>query len=224
MTHRLIPFAALLCSAVASQAAEFAEVVSATPVTVSVSVPRRVCRDEQQVVQPAPSGAGAVIGAIAGGVLGHQIGGGFGQAAATGLGAVAGSVIGNQVEANNTPPAEVPVRRCQTVNRVESRVVGYDVLYDYAGQRYSTRMARDPGARMAIDVRPAEAGTDTLPVPSEAVADASTWQAVPEAPAAVYYSPVPVLVAPPPMVYVSPFIGFGLGYYGGYYGGHRRWR
>ena len=238
MTHRSIPLAALLASlcAVSAQAAEYADVVSATPVSATVSVPRRVCRDEQQVLQPAPSGAGAVIGAIAGGVLGHQIGGGFGQALATGLGAVAGSAIGNQVEANNTPSAEVPVRRCQTVNRVESRVVGYDVMYDYAGQRYSTRMARDPGKRMAIDVRPAESGRDNLPVPladggANPVADASAWQEVPAAPQAVYYTQAPGYVVAPPAVYLSPFIGFGLGYYGGYYGGfyggyrgHGRWR
>jgi len=233
MTHRLIPLAALLASlcTAGAQAAEYADVVSATPVTTTVSAPRRVCRDEQQVVQFAPSGAGAVIGAIAGGVLGHQIGGGFGQAVATGLGAVAGSAIGNQVEANNTPAAELPVRRCQTVNRVESRVVGYDVMYDYAGQRYSTRMARDPGKRMAIDVRPADSGSDSLPVPvadggTNPAADASAWQEVPAAPQTVYYTPAPGYVVAPPTVVLSPFIGFGLGYYGGYYGGYRghgRW-
>lgn len=131
MKHRLVPLGALLAttlSPLCAQAAEFADVVSATPVTVSMPVARRVCRDEAQLVQTAPSGAGAVIGAIAGGVLGHQIGAGFGRAAATGLGVVAGSVIGDQVEANNAPLAEVPVRRCQTVNRIESRVVGYDVI------------------------------------------------------------------------------------------------
>ena len=233
MNPRLIPIAGLLATALGTagaQAAEYADVLSATPVTTTVSVPRRVCRDEQQVMQPAPSGVGAVIGAIAGGVLGHQIGGGFGQAAATGLGAVAGSVIGNQVEANNAPATEVPVRRCQTVNRVESRVVGYDVMYDYAGQRYSTRMARDPGKRMAIDVRPAESGADSLPVPTDSgaspAADASAWQAVPAAPQTVYYTQAPAYVVAPPTVYLSPFVGFGLGYYGGFYGGYRghgRW-
>ena len=234
MNPRLIPLAGLLATALGAtgaRAADYADVISATPVTTTVSVPRRVCRDEQQVVQPAPSGVGAVIGAIAGGVLGHQIGGGFGQAAATGLGAGAGSVIGNQVEANNAPATVVPVRRCQTVNRVESRVVGYDVMYDYAGQRYSTRMARDPGKRMAVDVRPAESGSDRLPVPvadggANAVADASAWQEVPATPQTVYYTQAPGYLVAPPAVYLSPYIGFGLGYYGGYYGGYRghgRW-
>ena len=238
-------------SPLAARATEYADVVSATPVMVAVATPRQVCRNEAQVVQPGPSGAGAVIGAIAGAVLGHNVGAGFGRAAATGLGVVAGAAIGDQIEANNTPAAEVAVRRCQSVSRIESRVVGYDVMYDHGGQRYSTRMARDPGARMAIEVRPADAGGEMLPVPVEARTDGEArWsqaapvpaagQALPASPQAVYDAVEPVYLAPPPAIYLSPFIGFGLGYiggyysggyYGGYYGGHRgghrgpgRWR
>ena len=230
---------ALLGSALlplAVRATEYAEVVSATPVTVAVATPRQVCRNEAQIVQPGPSGAGAVIGAIAGAVLGHNVGAGFGRAAATGLGLVAGAAIGDQIEAGNMPATEVAVRRCQSESRVESRVVGFDVMYDFGGQRYSTRMARDPGARMAVEVRSAEAGNDRLPVPLAARTDAEAqWsqaapvpapQADPQAvyPQAADYSE-PYYVAVPPALVLSPFIGFGLGYvggyYGGYYGGHR---
>ena len=210
--------AALLGGPLAAQAAELATVVSSTPVTASVPVARQACSDSQQLVQQRPSGAGAVIGAIAGGVIGHNLGNGFGRAAATGLGVVAGSIVGDQVEAANTPVAEVPVRRCQTVTSYESRIVGYDVMYEYAGQRYSTRMARDPGQQLAVNVQPAEgsgmpapldAGREGTPVPSNV------------APQPVYYTPLqPVYYAPPP-VYVTPVIGFGFGYYGGYRG---RWR
>ena len=139
----------------AAQAAELATVLSSTPVTAQVPVSRQQCVQGEQYVQQAPSGVGAVIGAIAGGVLGNSVGGGFGRAAATGLGVVAGSVVGNQVEANGNPVSAVPVQRCQTVTSYENRVVGYDVTYDYAGQHYSTRMARDPGRQFAVDVRPA---------------------------------------------------------------------
>lgn len=44
------------------------------------------------------SGAGAVIGAIAGGVIGHQFGGGRGKDVATAGGAVLGGVAGHEVE------------------------------------------------------------------------------------------------------------------------------
>jgi len=213
-------------------AADYASVVSSTPVTASVSVRRQVCNDTQQYVQQAPSGAGAVIGAIAGGVLGNSIGGGFGRAAATGIGAVAGSVIGNQVEANTNPVTEVPVRRCQTVMSYENRVVGYDVMYDYAGQRYSTRMARDPGQRFAVTVQPADGSGAGLPapaagapVPQAAYDDAGAapmYVAGPQA-APVYYPPYPYYYAPAPYFYGGPAISFGIGYYGGWRGG-RHWR
>jgi outer membrane lipoprotein SlyB len=45
-----------------------------------------------------PSGAGALIGAIAGGVIGHQIGGGTGNTVATIAGAIGGGLVGNEVE------------------------------------------------------------------------------------------------------------------------------
>ncbi|MEO8836959.1 MAG: glycine zipper 2TM domain-containing protein, partial [Caldimonas sp.] len=105
--------AALLGAAASAGAAEYATVVSATPVTGSVAVPRQECAQGEQIVQRAPSGAGALIGAIAGGVIGNQFGHGLGRAAATGLGVVGGSAIGNNVEANANQPAAVPVTRCR---------------------------------------------------------------------------------------------------------------
>jgi uncharacterized protein YcfJ len=206
--------AAALCP-LASQAAEYAAVVSATPVTTSVAVPQRVCSEEQQLISARPSGAGAVIGAIAGGVLGHQIGSGFGRAAATGIGAVAGAAIGNGVElnaANAYPPTAVPVQRCRTVSGYENRTVGYDVVYEYAGRRYTTRMAHDPGPQIEIDVRPAGPVADVGP-PAAQYLDSPPPRGA--------YAPLPV-VAAPPVVYVGPAVG----YYGGYYYGaprYHRW-
>ena len=101
-----------------------------------------------------------------GGVIGHNLGDGFGRAAATGLGAVVGSVIGDRTEAVNTPTVEVPVRTCQTSTRYENRVVGYDVLYEYNGQRYSTRLTQDPGARVALNVSVTPVGQPVLETPT----------------------------------------------------------
>ena len=44
------------------------------------------------------SGVGAVGGAVAGGLLGHQMGGGSGKTAMTAIGAVGGGIAGNEVE------------------------------------------------------------------------------------------------------------------------------
>jgi outer membrane lipoprotein SlyB len=46
------------------------------------------------------SGVGVVGGAVVGGVVGHQFGGGGGKTAMTALGAVGGAVAGNEVEKN----------------------------------------------------------------------------------------------------------------------------
>ncbi len=239
--------AALLGATASAGAAEYANVVSATPVTGSVSAPRRDCVQGEQVVQAQPSGAGAVIGAIAGGVLGNQFGHGFGRAAATGLGAVAGSAIGNNVEANANPPTTVPLRRCRTVNGYENRVLGYDVVYEYNGQRYSTRLPSDPGPRLAIDIRPANGA------PLDRVGPPQSYGAVPPAyaqaapsyneVAPAYYDDAPAYYSPAPVYYSSPYpasyyvapaaIGIGLGYWVGRtwhrgyrsgWQGHRGWR
>ena len=250
-----LPTSALAAASVAAvfglaanaSAAEYARVVSSTPVSSSVAVPRQECAEYQQVVQQQPSGAGALIGAIAGGVLGNQIGHGFGRAAATGVGVVAGSAIGNNVEANANPATTVPVQRCRTVSSYQNRVVGYDVVYEYSGQRYSTRLPSDPGARLAIDIRPAaNAPLDRVGAPQTyaaappAYADAPTYSApapayVESAPA--YYAPAPVYYGGPSYYtpnYVAPVIGLGIGYWigstwhrgyrGGYHGGYRGWR
>lgn len=215
---------ALLGAAAASPAfaAAYADVVSSTPVVAQVPVARQQCVQGEQYVQQAPSGIGAVIGAVAGGVIGNAVGGGFGRAAATGLGVVAGSVVGNQVEADGYPVSAVPVTRCRTVTATESRTIGYDVVYDYAGQRYTTRMARDPGTRVAVDVRPSAAPLPAAgPVPAPVVGP-------PGGPA--YYDPLPPPVvtapygyyAPAPVIYGAPAVSVGIGYYGGWHGRH--WR
>lgn len=58
-----------------------------------------VIRTEEQ---RRPSGAGAVLGGIAGAVVGNQIGGGTGRAVATIAGAAGGAAIGNRVEGRRT--------------------------------------------------------------------------------------------------------------------------
>lgn len=137
---------AALGAAASANAAEYANVLSATPVLAAVDAQRVAC--DERYVQPRTSGGGALIGALIGGVVGNQIGHGFGRAAATGIGAVAGAAIGNHAETGGYPG-----RDCRTVGGYQNRVVGYDVVYEYRGQRYTTRTARDPGARLAIDGR-----------------------------------------------------------------------
>ena len=162
-----------------------------------------------------------------------------------GVGVVAGSAIGNNVEANAAAPQSVPVQRCRTVNAYESRVVGYDVVYEYNGQRYTTQLPSDPGPRLAIDVRPtAGAPLDRVgpPVSHGAVPPATYAQTAPsysEVPPAyydaapAYYDASPGYYAPAPVYYSAPYsapyyvapaaIGLGIGYWVGrtWHAGHR---
>jgi outer membrane lipoprotein SlyB len=52
-----------------------------------------------------PSGGGAVLGALAGGLIGSRFGGGLGRAVATGAGVVGGAVLGNSIEQNRAAAA-----------------------------------------------------------------------------------------------------------------------
>jgi uncharacterized protein YcfJ len=197
-----------------AHAADYATVVSSTPVVQPVTVPRQECTDVQRYVQPQPSGAGALVGAIVGGVVGNQFGHGMGRAAATGIGAVAGSALGNQVELSNQPAGVVPSRQCRTVQFHEQRVVGYDVVYEFNGQRYSTRLDRDPGAHLAIDVRPSEErgrGRSGTAVPPSYSAAPTYVEPAPRyvEPAPRYVEPAPRYVEPAPR-YVEPAT---IGYY-----------
>ena len=228
---------ALLGTAGLARAAEYATVISATPVTGSVNVPRQQCADVQRVVQPQPSGGGALVGAIIGGVIGNQFGHGAGRALATGGGIIAGSALGNQAEMSNNPPQTVASRDCRTVGAYENRVVGYDVVYEYHGQRYTTRMASDPGPRLAIDVRPADQPLDRVGPPANyGAVPPATYGAVPpptyaapaysdpgyvQAPPA-YYDPAPYYYSPAPYYYGPPVIGIGFGGYGWRHGYRHR--
>lgn len=59
-----------------------------------------------------PINTGTVLGGIAGGVIGHQIGRGGGNTAATIVGAIGGAAVGNQIEKNRvqTPRYRITVK------------------------------------------------------------------------------------------------------------------
>lgn len=135
---------------------QYAKVVSVTPVRSSSSAPRQVCRDEVVNHTAPPKDqhniAGTAIGAIAGGLLGNQVGGGKGRTLATVAGAAAGGYAGNRIE-NSHHQAQVTStveRRCSTVTDTKSKIVGYDVQYVYNGVTRTTRMDHDPGDRVQV--------------------------------------------------------------------------
>jgi uncharacterized protein YcfJ len=161
-----------------------ARVISSTPIYDRVSTPRRQCHTEQvsayeerRSVRTLPEesrtresggiGAGTVLGAIVGGVIGHQFGNSCGgRDRGTAAGAIVGGLVGNSVEreadAGYRPASQdvvverVPVtrdvERCENVADSTERIVGYDVTYEYHGRELRARMPYDPGSEMPVNV------------------------------------------------------------------------
>ena len=145
---------ALLSIGTLASAQEVGRVISSMQVIQQVSVPRQVCTQEQVAVQQNKSGAGAAMGAIAGGVIGNQIGGGSGKAAATALGIFGGAILGNNIEGAPAPQTQT-VQNCTTQNVFENRVTGYNVTYEFNGKQYTVQLPRDPGPTIKLNVTPA---------------------------------------------------------------------
>jgi uncharacterized protein YcfJ len=218
MKKPLLLTAIVFCSA-ASMAQEVGRVISSTPVVQQVGVPRQACSTEQIEVQRANSGAGAAIGALTGAALGSASGHGAERAAATMIGAIGGALVGNSVEGQ--PPTQLRnVQRCSTQTFLESRTVGYHVVYEYAGKQYAVQLPQDPGPTLPLQISPVGAMAQMPPPPPGYSAQQSA------------YAPPEAVVAQPPNypVYVErPYyyppvsVELGVGYWGGYRG-HRYWR
>ena len=199
-------------------------VLSSTPVMQQVTVPRQVCTTEQLEVQGPKSGVGAAIGAIAGAALGNSSARGPGRGAATVIGALGGAVIGDRIEGDPEPRFQ-NVQRCSTQNFYENRVTAYNVVYEFAGQRYSVQMTNDPGPTIPLQVSPI--GVNAMP----SYPNAGMVQPQP-----IYAQPAPVIapviITQPsyPIYYPRPYyaplafglgVGKGIAYWGGHPGGYR---
>jgi uncharacterized protein YcfJ len=129
----------------------YAQVLRASPVyeTYRVRTPEQRCDGQVYRDGGDPTG-GTVIGAVVGGALGNQVGKGDGRKASTIAGAVIGGVIGHRVDKNNGSAGS----RCRTVDveRDERRLIGYDVEYQYKGEKYMSRLDQDPGNRLRVRV------------------------------------------------------------------------
>lgn len=143
-------------AASADAGVKYAKVVSVEPVRTTVNNPRQVCHDETVTHTAPPKDehriAGTAIGAVVGGLLGNQVGGGKGRTLATVAGAVGGGYAGNKIEEGHQK-AQVSTsveRKCSTVDNSGTKLVGYDVRYVYNGVTRTVRMDHDPGDRVQV--------------------------------------------------------------------------
>ena len=153
----------------------YARVVDVDPIVrhVRVSEPKRECWTEtryEDVSYSEPTGprqkaspGAMILGGLIGAAIGNQVGHGHGRRAATVAGAVVGTAIGH--EASSRPNERVvtesrpyDAERCEVRydERVEDRIEGYRVTYEYNGIRQTTQLPYDPGdrIRVRVDVQP----------------------------------------------------------------------
>ncbi|UUZ69657.1 glycine zipper 2TM domain-containing protein [Polaromonas sp. P2-4] len=136
-----------------------ARVRSVDPQYERVSVPHEEC-SSHWVNETRRTGGreygGAVVGGVAGALLGNQVGKGHGREAATALGAVVGAFAGDHIANRDRLEQyeEVPreVTTCRTVSDVQTRIAGYRVNYEYRGQQFTTLMHENPGPSLQVRV------------------------------------------------------------------------
>jgi uncharacterized protein YcfJ len=119
-----------------------------------VGPPEQRCWVERQQVQAQenrPSTGGMLAGALLGGVLGHQVGGGSGRDIATVGGALAGGAIGANAGrtggGGNTYGQDV--RRCENVANATPQY--WDVTYEYRGVEHRTQLTSAPGEYIPVN-------------------------------------------------------------------------
>lgn len=104
------------------------------------------CWTERETVgdSNAPS---AIAGAVIGGILGHQVGGGRGKDAATVGGALAGAAIGNNYGGTTYSR---DVQKCAET-QARGRPDFWDVTYRFRGQDRYVQMTRPPGRTITVN-------------------------------------------------------------------------
>jgi uncharacterized protein YcfJ len=138
------------------EGAHSARVLSAKALTRTVKIPRQECHDETithtKPVKDQNRLLGTGIGALVGGILGHQIGGGSGKTLATVAGAGAGGYAGNKIQQNTqrNDTYTTTEQRCATVYDLKEEPAGFDVVYVYQGHEHHLHTDLDPGSTLPV--------------------------------------------------------------------------
>ncbi len=137
----------------------YAKVVHSEPIrrSIEVSRPREECWQEpvhHRAERDYTTGR-TILGGVIGAAIGHQIGSGRGNDAATVVGGLAGAAVGaNSAKRARQDSYVSHETRCRTVYETytEERIEGYHVTYRYDGQTYTTQMPHAPGKRIPVYV------------------------------------------------------------------------
>ena len=133
-------------------------VLSATPNLDRISETRQQCSYETQQVPVSTAGSsgtgGAVLGALAGGLLASQVGKGTGKHVAIAAGSATGALIGKNMaeQAGSTSYVNQQVQVCRPVTQWREQVRDYTVRYAYQGQEYAVNLPQHPGEWLKLTV------------------------------------------------------------------------
>lgn len=144
----LLPLAGMASAAgptVVQSTTDYARVVRVMPIR-GPETARQVCRPVSVERRSEHSPGAAILGGLAGAAVGSRFGGGHGRDALTVAGAIGGAMVGDRVGRGT----QVETREeCDTVYE-RGEPVGYDVTYDYRGERHTVTLDYDPGDRVRI--------------------------------------------------------------------------
>jgi len=126
-----------------------------TSVHAVVGPPEQRCWIEHEQVVQERSRAnvpGAIAGALIGGILGHQVGGGRGKDLATVGGAVAGAAVGANVgrDEGGQQVTTQDVQHCASVPS-QARPDYWDVTYNFRGEEHRVQMTAPPGPTVIVN-------------------------------------------------------------------------
>lgn len=139
----------------------YARVIDVDPIVrrVAYSQPQQDCWYEEREVYPRrgldqDTTTPTIVGAIIGGVVGHQFGSGHARNVGTVAGVVLGASVGHDVAVRSGGSEVRSVQRCgvRDYPQYEERIDGYRVTYLHCGRRYTTVMPYDPGERVRVRV------------------------------------------------------------------------
>ncbi|MDB5743188.1 MAG: 17 kDa surface antigen [Polaromonas sp.] len=129
-----------------------------TSVRAVVAAPEKRCWMEREPVASQPANnnlniGGALAGALIGGVLGHQVGGGSGKQIATVGGAVAGAAAGaniGRITGGGQQVAAQDVQKCDTVPS-QAKTEFWNVTYTFRGQEHTIQTTTQPGRTITVN-------------------------------------------------------------------------
>ena len=130
-----------------AQVQDVGQVLRSEPLVERVPVQNQVC-DQTAPAQQQRGIGGAVLGGLAGAVVGSRFGKGHGRDALTVAGAVGGAIAGDQIQNGSGAPQPA----CRQVTTYQDRINGYRVTFRYAGRDYVQVLPNDPGPTVPVSV------------------------------------------------------------------------